>query len=75
MLTNNQTDLLPIVIEGQAFKPNEDGMWSLTAIHKALGLPDNKRPGQWSKLSCTEVEISTSFMATTAGPWQPNRGQ
>ena len=30
--TNNQTDLLPIVIEGQTFKPNEDGMWNLNEI-------------------------------------------
>lgn len=77
MLTNNQTDLLPIVIEGQTFKPNEDGMWSLTAIHKALGLPDNKRPGQWSNsvqaalFKCGNFNISQGrdggYLSTEAG--------
>ena len=61
MLTNNQTELLPIVIEGQTFKPNEDGMWSLTAIHKALGLPDNKRPGQWSNAVQAELHRCGNF--------------
>jgi hypothetical protein len=36
--TNNQTDLLPIVIEGQTFKPNEDGMWNLNEIAKTLNV-------------------------------------
>ncbi|AIL60414.1 hypothetical protein [Pseudomonas alkylphenolica] len=46
MLTNNQTDLLPIVIEGHTFKPNAEGLWSLTEINKAL--PDlTKPPAQW----------------------------
>ncbi|WJM96529.1 hypothetical protein QEP73_23865 [Pseudomonas defluvii] len=42
--TNNQTDLLPIVIEGQTFKPNEDGMWNLNEIAKTLNV---REPGQW----------------------------
>jgi len=41
---NNQTDLLPIVIEGQTFKPNEDGMWNLNEIAKTLNV---REPGQW----------------------------
>lgn len=44
MLTNNQTDLLPIVIEGQTFKPNEVGMWNLNEIAKTLNV---REPGQW----------------------------
>ncbi len=44
MLTNNNTDLLPIVIEGQTFKPNEDGMWNLNEIAKTLNV---REPGQW----------------------------
>ena len=42
--TNNQTDLLPIVSEGQTFKPNEDGMWNLNEIAKTLNV---REPGQW----------------------------
>jgi hypothetical protein len=42
--TNNQTDLLPIVIEGQTFKPNEGGMWNLNEIAKTLNV---REPGQW----------------------------
>ncbi|MBD8193015.1 hypothetical protein IFR35_16430 [Pseudomonas fluorescens] len=46
MLTTNNTDLLPIVIEGQTFKPNAEGLWSLTEINRALpGL--TKPPAQW----------------------------
>lgn len=44
MLTNIKTDLLPIVIEGQTFKPNEAGMWNLNEIAKALNV---REPGQW----------------------------
>ncbi|WP_422909210.1 hypothetical protein ACOCLD_11255 [Pseudomonas sp. MAC6] len=37
---------LPIVIEGHAFKPNTEGLWSLTEINK--GLPElTKAPAQW----------------------------
>ena len=42
--TNNQTDLQSIVIEGQTFKPNEDGMWNLNEIAKTLNV---REPGQW----------------------------
>lgn len=46
MLTNTQTELLPIVIEGHTFKPNAEGQWSLTEINKAL--PElTKPPAQW----------------------------
>lgn len=44
MLTNIKTDLLPIVIEGQTFKPNGAGMWNLNEIAKALNV---REPGQW----------------------------
>ncbi|MDT3712856.1 hypothetical protein ROW34_02765 [Pseudomonas soli] len=44
MLTDNKTDLLPIVIEGQTFKPNENGMWNLNEIAKTLNV---REPGQW----------------------------
>lgn len=41
-----QSRHLPIVIEGHTFEPNADGLWSLTAINKAL--PElTKPPAQW----------------------------
>lgn len=46
MFTNTQSELLPIVIEGHTFKPNTDGLWSLTDINK--NLPEmTKPPAQW----------------------------
>lgn len=39
-----------IIIEGQAFKANDSGMWDLTDIWRTLKLPKGKQPGQWSNL-------------------------
>ncbi|MHA6233620.1 hypothetical protein [Pseudomonas fluorescens group sp. PF-69] len=40
------SELLPINIEGYTFKPNAEGLWSLTEINKAL--PElTKPPAQW----------------------------
>ncbi|KPY83356.1 hypothetical protein ALP50_03128 [Pseudomonas syringae pv. spinaceae] len=36
-----------IIIEGQAFKANDSGMWDLTDIWQTLKLPKGKAPGQW----------------------------
>lgn len=45
-MTNTTNTLLPIAIEGHTFKPNSEGLWSLTEINKAL--PDlTKPPAQW----------------------------
>lgn len=39
-----------IIIEGQAFKANDSGMWDLTDIWKVLKLPKTKGPGKWAEL-------------------------
>lgn len=39
-----------IIIEGQAFKANDSGMWDLTDIWRTLKLPKSKQPGQWNNL-------------------------
>ena len=39
-----------IIIDGQAFKATDSGMWSLTDIWQALKLPKGKQPGQWNNL-------------------------
>jgi hypothetical protein len=36
-----------IIIEGQAFKANDSGMWDLTDIWQTLKLPKGKAPAQW----------------------------
>ena len=61
MLTNNQTDLLPIVIEGQIFQPNAEGLWSLNEIHKTLNLSEAKRPSEWSNAVSAELLASGNF--------------
>ena len=75
MLTNNQTDLLPIVIEGQIFVANTDGMWNLNETHRELGLPDTKAPSQWRNAVADELRASANLqiidkvgtLATEAG--------
>ena len=42
--TIDQTDLVPFVVEGQTFRPNEDGVWNLNEIAKTLNVGE---PGQW----------------------------
>ncbi len=45
-INEQKTELLAIVIEGQTFKPNAEGLWSLTEVNKTL--PDlTKPPAQW----------------------------
>lgn len=75
MLTNNQTELLPIVIEGQTFVANTDGMWNLNETHRELGLPDTKAPSQWRNAVADELRASANLqiidkvgtLATEAG--------
>ncbi len=45
-ISEQKAELPPIVIEGQPFKPNAEGLWSLTEVNKTL--PDlTKPPAQW----------------------------
>lgn len=45
-INEQKTELLPIVIDGQTFEPNAEGLWSLTEVNKTL--PDlSKPPAQW----------------------------
>ncbi len=67
MLTNNQTDLLPIVIEGQTFKPNEAGMWSLNAIHQTLALDPAKIASKWNNEIRTALDQSRNFVIERGG--------
>lgn len=45
-----------IIIEGQAFKANDSGMWDLTDIWRTLKLPKGKAPGQWRTKSAERLE-------------------
>lgn len=52
---------LPIVIEGHAFKPNTEGLWSLNEIHRGLALPESKAPSEWSNSVSAELTASGNF--------------
>ena len=60
-INEQKTELLPIVIEGQTFKPNAEGLWSLNEIHQTLGLPESKRPSEWSNNISEELLASGNF--------------
>lgn len=45
--------VLPVVINGYSWECNQDRMWNLNELHKALDLPKSKEPGQWR----TEVRV------------------
>ncbi len=45
-----------IVIDGQAFKANDAGMWNLTDIWQALKLPKTKRPSRWRDKDAKAME-------------------
>lgn len=57
-MNNNQTDLLPIVIEGHTLKPNAEGLWSLNEIHQTLALDPAKEPSEWRNEIQTELSNS-----------------
>ncbi len=39
--------VLPVIVNGYKWECNQSGEWDLNIIHKALNLPDNKKPSQW----------------------------
>ncbi|KAA0941119.1 hypothetical protein FQ186_28925 [Pseudomonas sp. ANT_H14] len=66
-VTNNNTDLLPIVIEGKIFKPNEAGMWSLNAIHQTLALDPAKIASKWNNEIRTALDQRRNFVIERGG--------
>lgn len=79
MLTdNNQTVLLPIVIDGQTFKPNTDGLWSLNEIHQALALDPAKIASKWNNEIRAALDQSRNFViergGATPGTWATEAG-
>jgi len=60
-IDEQKTERLPIIIEGQTFEPNADGLWSLNEIHKTLGLPESKRPSEWNNGISVELLASGNF--------------
>ncbi|WP_154232536.1 hypothetical protein [Pseudomonas syringae] len=70
-----QSELLPIVIEGQTFKSNAEGLWDLNEAHRELDLPESKSPSEWRNAVATELRASGNLriidkvgtLATEAG--------
>ena len=56
-----QSDHLPIIIEGHVFKPDLEGLWSLNEIHRGLALPESKAPSEWNNSVSNELTASGNF--------------
>ncbi len=39
--------VLPVIVDGYHWTCNQDRMWNLNELHRTLGLPPAKEPGQW----------------------------
>ncbi|MFB1173100.1 KilA-N domain-containing protein, partial [Escherichia coli] len=39
--------VLPVIVDGYHWACNQDRMWNLNELHRTLGLPPAKEPGQW----------------------------
>ncbi|VVQ33077.1 hypothetical protein PS943_03156 [Pseudomonas fluorescens] len=66
-MNNNQTDLLPIAIEGHTFKPNSKGLWSLNEIHQTLALDPAKIASKWNNEIRTALDQSRNFVIERGG--------
>jgi len=74
-INEQKTELLPIVIEGQTFKPNAEGLWSLNEIHRGLDLPDSKGPSEWRNAVATELRTSGNLRSFEgSGTWATEAG-
>ena len=60
-ITGDNTELLPIVIQGHTFNAGIDGRWSLNEIHQTLGLVESKRPSEWNNAVSAELLASGNF--------------
>lgn len=60
-VNEQKAEPLPIVVEGHAFKPNSEGLWSLNEIHQTLSLPESKRPSEWNNSISEELLASGNF--------------
>lgn len=68
MLTNNQTDLLPIVIMGHTFVPAASNhSWNLNEIHNGLSLPASKAPSEWRNAVAQELRHSGNLRSENGG--------
>jgi hypothetical protein len=67
MKMNTNTELLPIVIEGHAFKPNAEGLWSLNEIHQTLSLDPAKIASKWNNEIRTALDQRRNFVIERGG--------
>ncbi|HDS1057810.1 KilA-N domain-containing protein [Pseudomonas putida] len=61
---NFQDTKLPVVINGQAFTANADGMWNLNEIAKALNVDE---PGQWRTAVRRELDRNANLHLAHGG--------
>lgn len=63
-----------IIIEGQAFKANDSGMWDLTDIWRTLKLPKGKAPAQWRTNQAKRLEAMQNLHSSNgSGSWATKR--
>ncbi|TBN49845.1 hypothetical protein [Pseudomonas sp. BGI-2] len=60
-ISDNETELLPIAIQGHTFYSGKNGLWSLNEIHQTLKLSEAKRPSEWNNAVSSELVASGNF--------------
>lgn len=60
-------EVLPIVVEGHTFKPNDEGLWSLNEIHRTLKLDPAKIASKWKNEIRKELDRRRNFVIARGG--------
>ncbi|MHC2595523.1 hypothetical protein ACVLVH_001139 [Kluyvera sp. 1366] len=59
--------VLPVIVDGYYWHCNEDRMWNLNELHKALTLGDNKVPSEWNNQVRLHLDHSGNFRTALGG--------
>jgi len=63
-----------IIIEGHAFKANDQGQWNLTDIWRTLKLPKGNAPAQWRTKQALRMEAMQNLHSSNGtGSWATKR--
>jgi len=69
--------VLPVIVDGYYWHCNEDRMWNLNELHKALTLGDNKVPSEWNNQVRLHLDRSGNFRTVNGdggGTWATEQG-
>lgn len=59
--------VLPVIVDGYEWECNQDRMWSLNELHKALKLPANREPSEWRNAISQELHRSGNLRNAQGG--------